>query len=57
MHGFISNNRLGPVSTAFAKIFRARLSWNFVFLDSDMDVTTAESIADDVLDLLTVGPR
>ena len=46
VHGFISNNRLGPVATAFVTIFRGRLTWDFVFLDTDMTTAEAEQIAD-----------
>ena len=52
VHGFISNNRLGPVTSAFAKIFRGGLSFDFVFLDTDMDEPTAVRIADSTRDVL-----
>ena len=55
VHGFISNNRLGPVATAFAAIFRDALTWDFVFLDTDMDNATAERIADSTVDYLRTG--
>jgi hypothetical protein len=55
VHGFISNNRLGPVATAFATIFRERLTWDFVFLDSDMEPSAAERIADRVVEDLTLA--
>lgn len=58
VHGFISNNRLGPVATAFVTIFRERLTWNFVFLDTDMDSMIAARIADTTCDkLLEAGSR
>jgi hypothetical protein len=58
VHGFISNNRLGPIATAFATIFRDRLTWDFVFLDTDMDLSMAERIADSTIDnLRTAGSR
>jgi len=50
VHGFISNNRVGPLVTAFVKINRGALSWDFVFLDTDFDEATAERIADTVCD-------
>jgi hypothetical protein len=55
VHGFISNNRLGPVSTAFAKIFDGCLSWDFVFLDTDMDAMSATAIADGTTAELSVA--
>jgi hypothetical protein len=57
IHGFISNNRLGPVSTAFVKIFRGELAWDFVFLDTDMDNATAEQIAESTRDELIAAGK
>ena len=54
-HGFISNIRLGPVATAFVKILDERLSWDFVFLDTDFERATAESIADDTREVLVAA--
>ncbi len=55
VHGFISNNRLGPLATAFAKIYRGCLSWDMVFLDTDMSEEIAERIADTTVDVLAVA--
>lgn len=52
VHGFISNNRLGPEFTAFAKILFGQLSWDFLYLDADMDQAQAEAIADEVVQIL-----
>lgn len=52
VHGFISNNRLGPEFTAFAKILFGKLSWDFLYLDADMDSALAEVIADEVMSIL-----
>jgi hypothetical protein len=57
IHGFISNNRLGPVATAFASIFANRLTWDFVFLDTDMDHATADHVADSTIDTLRTAAR
>ena len=57
VHGFISNNRLGPVATAFATVFRDRLTWDFVFLDTDMDDSTSERIADGSIEILRTAER
>ncbi len=57
VHGFISNNRLGPEFTAFAKILFGALSWDFLYLDADMDQTMAETIADEVTYLLQTNAR
>ena len=53
VHGFVANNRLGPVASAFVKLFRGRLEWDFVFVDTDMDAKTADHIADSALDELS----
>ncbi len=52
IHGFISNNRLGPEFTAFAKILFGELSWDFLYLDADMDPAMAKTIADEVMHIL-----
>ncbi len=44
LHGFVSNITLGPEFTALALLFRGALSWDFLYLDSDMDLATARSI-------------
>ena len=56
VNGFVANNRLGPVSSAFVKIFRGRLEWDFVVLDTDMDASTADRIADSTIDELVRAP-
>ena len=55
LHGFISNNRLGPEFTAFAKILFGQLSWDFLYLEADMDKNLANIIADEVVQILTVN--
>jgi len=52
VHGFISNNRLGPEFTAFVKILFGELSWDFLYLEADMDQAMAETIADEVVHIL-----
>jgi hypothetical protein len=48
LHGFISNNRLGPEYSAFASILNGRLSWDFLYLDTDMEQPLAAAIADEI---------
>ena len=55
IHAFISNNRLGPEFTAFAKILFGELSWDFLYLDADMDQAMAETIADEVTHILQIN--
>lgn len=57
MHAYISNNRLGPEYVAFAKILFEQLSFDILYLDSDMDRGTAEAIADDVCRRLVEASR
>lgn len=52
LHGFISNNVLGPEYTAFAKILFGQLSWDILTLDTDMDRATAQTIAAEVREIL-----
>ncbi len=55
IHGFVSNFPIGPEFTATARIFDRRLWLDSVYLDSDMDVTKARSIADEMLAILQTG--
>jgi hypothetical protein len=57
LHGFVSNLGLGPEYTAQVKLFRSRLLMDIVYLDGDMDATMAGVIADEIVDLLRVGPE
>lgn len=52
LHAFISNNRVGPEYSAFAKVMNGSLSWDFLYLDSDMDEEMAEKVADATCKLL-----
>lgn len=49
IHAFVSNMPVGAEYTAQARLFRGRLWWDIVYLDSDMDDHGARAIADDVL--------
>ncbi|MCP4426700.1 MAG: hypothetical protein GY803_19580 [Chloroflexi bacterium] len=53
LHGFISNNQLGPEYSAFGKILFGQLSWDILYLDTDMDEATAVIIADEMVAILT----
>lgn len=54
MHGFITTNRLAPVSSALVHIFNGRLCWDFSFFDGDLDADQMQRIADRVRDELLV---
>lgn len=53
LHAYISNFRLGPEYAAVGKLFQGRLSWDLLYLDSDMDRVMAEKIAEEITQLLT----
>lgn len=52
LSGFVSNNVLGPELAAYGKIINGQLSIDFLSLDKDMDRSTAEAVADSVMDKL-----
>lgn len=52
VHSMVSNLDIGPEYTAQARLFDGRLSWDQIYLDSDMDQTTAAALTDEILDLL-----
>ncbi len=49
VHGFISNNTLGPRFASQCRIFAGRLFLDFVYLDGDMDKGQAEELADEMI--------
>jgi len=49
---FVSNLTLGPEYTAQVRLIDGELRWNIVYLDSDMDRTTAEEVAEEMLSML-----
>ena len=55
LHGFVSNFPIGPQFTATAGIFKQKLYWDIVYLDSDMDAVKAYSIADEIKAILKIA--
>jgi hypothetical protein len=51
-HAFASNNVLGPEFTAQVRLFRHKLWWDMVYLDSDMDARGAAETADEIVRIL-----
>jgi hypothetical protein len=49
---FVSNLTLGPEFTAQARLVDGEIRWNIVYLDCDMDRTTAESVAEEMMSML-----
>jgi NRPS condensation-like uncharacterized protein len=57
VHGFVATNRLAPFSSALVQIVGGRLTWDFVFLEADLDEHQREKLADTVLNkLIEVNP-
>jgi len=52
VHGFVSNFGLGPEYSAQANMFNGKLCWDILYLDTDMDHSTAQEIADEIQDIL-----
>jgi hypothetical protein len=52
LHAFVSNLVLGPEYTAQARLFRDRLWWDVLYLDSDMNGQTAQEILAEVFQRL-----
>lgn len=52
VHAMVSNLVLGPEVTVQVRLWRGRLWWDDIYLDSDLDETTATEITDDIFDLL-----
>lgn len=48
MHGFVSNMKLGPELTASARIHRGQLVWDYIYLDSDMNLAQAKQLANEI---------
>lgn len=44
LHGFVSGYDLGPEIASQARLFNDQVWWDFIYLDSDMDVALAEKI-------------
>jgi hypothetical protein len=57
LHAFVSNLVLGPEYAAQARLFGDRLWWDVIYLDSDMDGTTAGAIADETIERLHDAAR
>ena len=52
LHAFAANMTLGPEYTALVRLFRDELWWDIMYMDSDMDETTAREIATDMQAIL-----
>lgn len=57
VRGYISNLSLGPLFTASARIFKKKLLWDFLYMDSDMDFPSAQEIASEILGGLEAACR
>jgi hypothetical protein len=52
VHAFVSNFGLGPEYTAQVRLFDKKMTWDILYLDTDMDVSSAQIIADDIRNYL-----
>jgi len=52
LHAFVSNFALGPEYTALARIYDGELLLDVVYLDVDMDAALAQTLAEEIVDLL-----
>jgi hypothetical protein len=57
IRGYISNFSLGPLYTASVRLFNKEFLWDILYLDSDMDLSLAQSIADEILGTLEAACR
>jgi hypothetical protein len=55
VHAFVSNIPVGPEFTALARLDGDRIRWDFLYLAEDMEVTEAEGLAAEVLEILDDG--
>jgi len=55
LHGFIAGFDLGPEFSANVNLFKDRLIWDFVYLDTDMDGATAREISEEIRGILTTA--
>jgi hypothetical protein len=52
VRGFVSNFGLGPEFSAQTLMFKGKLFWNLLYLETDMNEETAKMIADEIKGLL-----
>jgi NRPS condensation-like uncharacterized protein len=52
VHGFVSNFGLGPEFSAQTLIFQGKLHWNIIYLESDMNQETAQTLTEEVKQIL-----
>lgn len=51
-HAFASNNVIGPEFTSQVRLFRHRICWDMVYLESDMNGEQAGATADEIIRIL-----
>jgi hypothetical protein len=57
LHAFVSDIPVGPEFTALARLDGDRIQWDFLYLAEDMDRSDAETLADDVLEVIEDAGR
>jgi hypothetical protein len=56
VYGFVSNNTLGAELAAVAGMFEGQLQCNLLFMDSDLDRSTAARMGEELRDLVAAAP-
>ncbi|MFC1936345.1 condensation domain-containing protein [Chloroflexota bacterium] len=57
VHGFSSNFGLGPEFSAQTLMYKGKLYWNIVYLDTDMNGETAQAITDEIKYILVSAAK
>ncbi len=57
VRGFASNFGLGPEFSAQTLLYNGKLSWNIVYLETDMSQETAQAITDEIKYLLVANAK
>lgn len=52
VRGFVSNFGLGPEFSAQTLIYNGKLSWNIIYLETDMNAETAKKITNEIKEIL-----
>jgi len=57
LHGFVSGYDLGPELASQARLFKDKIWWDFIYLNTDMNEQTASSIIEEITQILEQAVR
>jgi hypothetical protein len=57
LHGFVSGYDLGPELASQARLFKDKIWWDFIYLDTDMNEQTASSLIEEINQILVQAVR